>query len=205
MRRVAAGTAARGRSGTRRRVFGGHSRCHETTTCARDPAHCELPGDRRDCRSEPDCGPSSRAVHGTPAGRTTESKKNFCCVTTRRRNLTVTRCLGRGLGALTARTFRLGMLRFDFRILPSCRLPPRRLPAADLPQTLGILAVMLVPTPRLVLTSAAFAQADPRARTSRSGTTAALWITVVGAHGSPFLPGTARGECATVLSGRLYE
>jgi hypothetical protein len=48
-------------------------------------------------------------VHSIPADRTGESKKNFCCVTTRRRNLTIHRQLGRGLGPLTARPLRLGM------------------------------------------------------------------------------------------------
>ncbi len=42
-------------------------------------------------------------------------------------------------------------------------LPPRRLPAADLPLAFRFLAVALVPAPRLILAAAAFAQALPLA------------------------------------------
>jgi hypothetical protein len=203
--RVAVGTAARGRLGTHRRVSGGHSRCRGPATCVRDPGHCEPPDDRRGSSSAPDCGPNSGAVHGTPAGRTRESKKNFCCVTTRRRNLGVLRHLGRGFGALAARTLSLGVLGFALGGLATSGLPLRRLPAADLPPAFGILAVTLVPTPRLILPPAAFAQADPRARSSRTGTAGALWFNVTGAHGSVISQGIARGEFATVLLGRLSK
>jgi hypothetical protein len=204
-RRLGPGTVARGRPGTRRRVCGGHSRCRATATCVHDPGHCELPDGRRRSSSAPGCGSSSAAVPGTPAGRTRESKKNFCCVTTRRRNLGVLRCLGRGFGSLAARALSLRMLRFGCGIQAASGLPLRRLPAADLPLAFQILAVTLVPTPRLVLPSAAFAQADPRARLSCTGTARALWFNVVGAHGSAISQGTARGERTTVLPGRLFQ
>lgn len=75
--RGAVGTAARGRPGTHVRVSGGHSRCHETATYVRDPAHCELPGDRRSSSSAPGCGPRSGAARSTPAGGIRESKKKI--------------------------------------------------------------------------------------------------------------------------------
>jgi hypothetical protein len=177
-RRVGAGTVARGRPGTRRRVCGGHITCRETATCVRDPGHCERPDGRPRSSSARGCGSSSAAFHGTPAGRTRESKKNFCCVTTRGHNLGVLRCLGRGFGALAARALSLGVLSFGPGIQPASGLPLRRLPAVDLPLAFRLLAVTLVPTPRLVLPSAAFAQADPRARSSRSCTARALRFNV---------------------------
>ena len=205
MRRVAAATAARGRPGTHRRVSDGHSRCRVTAIYVRDRDNCELPDGRRRSSSAPGCEPSSGAVHGTPAGCIRESKKNFCCVTTRRRNLGVRRCFGRGLGAVAAREFSLCVLGFARGGLAPSGLPLRCLPATDLPTAFRILAVTLVPTPRLVLASATFAQADPGARSSRTGTAGALWINVAGAHGSDFSQGKARGELATVLPGRLFQ
>jgi hypothetical protein len=74
-------------------------------------------------------------------------------------------------------------------ILPSFGLPPRRLPAPHQTQAFGVLAVMLVPTPRLVLASTAFAQADSRPRSSAT----TVWLIMTTAHGSPFSQGTARG------------
>ena len=204
-RRVGAGTVARGRPDTRRRVCSGHVTCRATATCVHDPGHCQLPDGRRRSSSAPGCGSSSAAVHGTPAGRTRESKKNFCCVTTRRRNLGVLRCLRRGFGSLAARALRLRVLRFGCGIQAASGLPLRRLPAADLPLAFQILAVTLVPTPRLVLPSAALAQADPRARSSCTGTARALWFNVAGAHGSAISQGTARGERTIVLPGRLSK
>lgn len=193
-RRVGAGTVARGRPGTRRRVSGGHSRCRATATCVHDPGHCELPDGRRRSRSAPGCGSSSPAVRGTPAGRTRESKKNFCCVTTRRRNFGCFRCLGQRFGTLTARTLGLGVLNFGLGAQAPPGLPPRCLPAADLPLAFGVLAVTLVPPLRLVLAPAAFAQADPRPRSSRTGTAAALWINMAAAHGSMPLPRDSPGR-----------
>jgi hypothetical protein len=114
-------------------------------------------------------------------------------VTTRRRNFGVLECLRRRWGALTARTLRLGVLGSGRIVLASSRLPPRRLPAPDLPQAFGILAVTLVPTLRLVLVPAAFAQAEPCPWSSRTGTAAALWINMLAAHGSVDLPRDSPG------------
>jgi hypothetical protein len=66
-------------------------------------------------------------------------------------------------------------------------------------------AVTLVPTPRLVLASAAFAQTDPCTRSSRTGTAAAFWLKMAAAHGSVLSQGIARGERAIVLLGRLAK
>jgi hypothetical protein len=153
----------------------------------------------------PGCGPTSAAVPSTPAGRTKKSKKTFCCVTTRCRNFGCLRWLGRRFGTLTARTLGLGVLGSGRFIQTPSALPPRRLPATHLPQAFGGLAVTLVPTLRLVLAPAAFAQADPRPRSSRTGTAAALWLIMAAAHGSVLSQGIARGERAFVLLGRLAK
>jgi hypothetical protein len=120
-------------------------------------------------------------------------------------NFEVRGCLRRRWGALTADTLGLGVPGFGRNVLAPSGLPPRRLPAADLTQAFRILTVTLVPTPRLVLVPAALAQTDPRPRTSRTGTATALWFIVVGAHGSAISQGTARGERAIVLLGRLSK
>ena len=145
-------------------------------------------------------------VHDTLAVRTGESKKNFCPVTTRRRIFGILRCLGRGLGTLAAHALRLRVLRFGCGIQAAFGLPLRRLPAAHLPLTVRLLAVPLVPTPRLVLPSAAFTQADPRSRSSsRSGTARALWFIVVGAHGSCYLPRESSGRTRERSSRALIQ
>jgi hypothetical protein len=82
-------------------------------------------------------------------------------VTTRRHKFWLLNILRRRLGPLTARFLSAGMLGFDPGILTMFGLPPRRLPAVDLPPAFRILAVALVPTPWLVLAPAPFAQADP--------------------------------------------
>ena len=205
LRRSAAQTAARGRPGTRRRACGGQLRCRATATCVRDPGHCELPDGTPSSSSAPGCGPSSGAVHSTPAGRIREWKKNFCCVTTRRRNLWTLRRLRRRLGSLAAHALSLGVLCLDRCGPAALGLSPRRLPTADLPQAFRILAVALVPLSRVIPPPAAFAQADPRARSSLSGTAAGHWLIVEGAHGSAFSQGTARGECENIHLGRLSK
>jgi hypothetical protein len=128
-------------------------------------------------------------------------RRNFCCVTTRCLNLSRLWRLWRRSGALTARTFGLGVLGFDRIILAPFGLPLRRLPAPDQTQAFGVLAVMLVPTPWLVFASTAFAQADARPRSSAP----AVWLIMTMAHGSAFSQGTARGERANVLLGRLSK
>jgi hypothetical protein len=62
--------------------------------------------------------------------------KNFCCVTTRRRNLGLRHGLCRNARSLPARTFTTrtlssGMLGFERIVLASSSLPLRRLPAAE--------------------------------------------------------------------------
>lgn len=193
-RHVGAGSAAGARPDTRSRASDGLPRCHETATCVRDPGHCEPPDGRRSSSSEPGCGSSSPVVHSTPAGRIRESKKNFCCVTTRRCNLGRLGCLGRHFGLLTARALRLRVLSFDLGGHATLGLPPCRLPTTNLPPAYGILAVPLIPTLRLVLASAPFPQADPQPGPSRPGTVAALWFIVAGAHGSVVLPRDSPGR-----------
>ena len=192
--RVAVWTAARGRQRTPGRVRGGLGKCLATATCVHDPARDEPPGGRQGRSSASGCGPTSGLVHSTPAARTRDRQKKICCVTTRRRNLRVVCCLRRSSGTLTAPTLRRGVLGFDGIVLAPPGLPLRRLPAADLAQALGILAVTLVPTPRLVLVPAAFAQTEPRPRSSRTGTAAALWINMTAAHGSVDLPRDSPGR-----------
>ena len=202
-RRRDAETVARGRLDTRRCVYAGQARSHASATCVHDPGPGVRPDGRRRRSSAPGCGSSAAAVPGTPAGRIKESKKNFCCVTTRRRNFGVLRCLGCRLGSLPARTLRLRVLRFGRRIQPAPGLPLCCLPATDLPLTFRILAVTLVPAPRLVLLSAPLAQAPPRPRVASSGMTTTLCFILTGAHGSDASQGIARGERATVLPGRF--
>ena len=206
--RVAVGIALGGsrRAGsTRNLVSCGLLTCREIATCVHDREHCAPPDGRRGSSSGPGCGLNLEAVHSTPAGRIQEMKKNFCCVTTRRRNFWPLIRLGRRLGSLAAHALSLCVPGFDLGGLAPFGLPPSRLPTANLPQAFRILAIVLVPTPWLVLPPAAFAQTEPRARASHSGTAAALWFIVEGAHGSCFSQGIARGECANILFGRLTK
>ncbi len=64
--------------------------------------------------------------------------------------------LGRSLGPLTALALGLGMPGFGLGSLAVFGLPPRRLPLADLAETFRLLAVALVPAPRLVLAATPF-------------------------------------------------
>jgi hypothetical protein len=96
--------------------------------------------------------------------------------------------LGRGLGLLPALSLRFGVLGLGVVILATFSLPLRRQPAADFSQAFRILAVALVPTSRLVLASAIFVQAGPRARAALSGLGTVLSFNVVVAHGSFALP-----------------
>jgi len=186
---VAAGTGAVARLDTHGPASSGHPRCRERATCVHGLGRCEPPADRRDRNIVPGCGASSWGIHGSLADRIREGKKRFCCVTTRGRNFWVLNGLGRGLHPLAARAFSLCVPGSDL-VRPSMyRLPPCRLPAVDLPQALRLLAVELVPARRLVLTSASFAQAVPRAQSAPSGSRAALSVNVVGAHGRCFSQG----------------
>jgi hypothetical protein len=135
-----------------------------------------------------------RGIRGRLADRIREEKKSFCCVTTRRRNRWVRTGLRRALGTLAARFLCLGMAGFGVGILAMLGLPSRRLPAADLPPAFRILAVALVPTPRLILASTPFAQADPRPRSAPSGLTARLSLNLVCAHGRLDSQGKSSGR-----------
>jgi hypothetical protein len=142
---------------------------------------------------------SSRGAHGSPADRITAEEKIVCCVTTRRRNFWALNGLGRRLRSLTARFFRLGMPGSGLGVLAMSGLPPRRLPAADLPLTLRVLAVALVPAAGLILASTPLAETNPRAWSAPSGRSAVLWRTLSGAHGRYCSQGKARGGCPTIL------
>jgi hypothetical protein len=179
---------------TRRTASSGHSRCREIATYVHDPGHCERPDGKRSNRSEPGCGGKSHAVRGSPADRTKKGGERLCRVTTVRCKFWFWNGLGCGLGLLAAHSFCLGMLGLDLGVLATFGLPLRRLPAEDLPPTFWILAVALVPTPRLVLVRALFAQAVPRAWAACSGFRAALCFTVVGAHGRCFSQGKCSGR-----------
>jgi hypothetical protein len=158
---LAAGTGARERLDTRGPASCGHPRCREKATCVPDPGHYALPVGRQRSSTAPGCGPSSRGVRGSPAGRISEGKKRFCCVTTRLRNVWVRNGLERGPGSSTALLFRLGVATFSLGVLAMFGLAPGGLPATDLPLALRILAVALVPAPRHVLATTSFAQTGP--------------------------------------------
>jgi len=102
--------------------------------------------------------------------------------------------LGRGLGPLAARALGLGVLGFGAGVVATFSLPHRRQPAADLPLAFRVLAVAPVPTPRVVLASAPFVQAVPRARAAPSGLGTALSFNVVVAHGRLDLPRESSGR-----------
>jgi len=75
--RVAVRTAACVRPCTPARVRGGLGKCHGIATCVHDRAPCQRPDGKRGNSSEPGCGLTSGVVHGTLAGRTSESAKKF--------------------------------------------------------------------------------------------------------------------------------
>ena len=95
---------------------------------------------------------------------------------------------------MAARALSLGMPVFGVGVLAMFGLPPRSLPAADLPEAFRILAIALVPTPWLVLAPTPFAQTDPRARSAPSGRIAMLSRTLASAHGRCFLPRESSGR-----------
>jgi hypothetical protein len=185
----------------------GHPRCRERATYVPGPGRCERPGGRRCSNSEPGSAARSPGVRSSLADRIRGVGKISCCVTTRGRNFRVLNGLGRNFrvlnglgrdfGSLPALLLGLGMLGFDADVLTTFGLAASRLPAVDLTQAFRVLAIALVPAPRQVLASASFAQADPRARSPRSGQTAVALRTVKGAHGS----GNSQGKS----SGRMHE
>ena len=147
------------------------------TFAIEDPAHGLATGGAAETR------PVAHRLHGrfmaTWPGAAGRRQNNFCCVTTRRRRRRWRCGLRRRARTLTAHTLCFGVLRFDGRVLPSAGLALGRLPEAQQTTALGLLAVTLVPAPRLVLAAAAFAQTAPRPRSSRRGV--ALIMTT--AHG----------------------
>jgi hypothetical protein len=195
-----AGTGCGVRPGIRWRACSGHPRCRAPATYVRGPGRCERPGGRRRSSSEPGCAMSAQGVGSSRADRRWGGKKIFCCVTTRGRNGRVLHGFGRDFGSLAALFLGLGVAGLDHVVLAASSLAARRLPAADFPLALRVLAVALVPAPRLVLASAAFAQADPWARSPPSGQTAVLLRTVRGAHGSGHSRGNSSGRMWVAFS-----
>jgi hypothetical protein len=190
---VDAGIVAGMQSDIRWPVSCGHRRCRESATYVLGPERCEPPDGRRRSKSEPGCAVSSPAVRGSRADRIRGAEKSFCCVTTRGDNFRVLNGLGRGLDAQAARLLSLGVLGFDHDILATFRLSASRVPATDLPLTFRVLAVALVPGPRLVPASASFAQAATRARAARPRQTSVALRNVEGAHGSGNSQGKSSG------------
>jgi hypothetical protein len=180
--------------GTQRPASSGHPSCCEKATCALDPGRYESPDGRWGHSNELGYGPTSRVIRNSRADRIREGKKRLCCVTTRRRVLWILTSLGDGLGALAARALGLGVLGFALGVLAPIGLAPGGLPAADLAQALGILAVTLVPAPRPVLAPASFAQADSRARAARCGPRTVLSRTLVRAQRRFNLPRESPGR-----------
>ncbi len=121
-------------------------------------------------------------------------------MTTRRRNLWTFNGLGRSLGPLTALPFCLRVPDFGLGILAVFGLPPGRQPLADLAETFRLLAVSLVPTPRLVLTATPFAHAAPWTRSASSGRALRLSFIVESAHGRLDLPRETLEENVTAFS-----
>jgi hypothetical protein len=108
--------------------------------------------------------------------------------------------LGRGLSLLPARFLRLGVLGPDAVILATFGLPLCRQPAADFSQAFRVLAVSLVPAPRLVDAPAIFVQAGARAGAALSGFGMVLYFNVVVAHGSFALPRESPGRMRLTFS-----
>jgi hypothetical protein len=190
------------RQGTQSAASYGHPRYRERATCVHDLERCEPPDDRPGSNSVPGCEARSREIQSSLAGRITAVKKKFCCVTTRRRYFWVLSGLRREVRTLATVSLSSCMASFGGSVLAMLGLPPRRLPTTDLLQTFGILAITLVPAPRLILAPTSFAQTGSRTEPAYSGRTVMGYRTLAGAHGRCFLPREARGECVTILLGR---
>jgi hypothetical protein len=186
--------AADERIDTRRTASYDHPRCRESATCVHGLEHYERPGDTRRSSSAPGYGPRLRVVRDILADRIKEGKKSFSCVTTRRRNLRFLAKLRRLLHPLAVRALSLSMPGSCRCVLAMPGLPSGCLPAADLPPTLRLLTVALVPTPRVILPPALFAQAGPRARSAPSGLRTGLSLNVMGAHGRICSQGRSSGR-----------
>ena len=95
---------------------------------------------------------------------------------------------------------------FDVVILATFGLPPRRLPATDLPQAFRLLAVALIPAPWPVLAT------DTLCAGRFAGAVGALWpndraFPYAGRCPREVLcsQGKARGECVNILLGRYQN
>jgi hypothetical protein len=141
----------------------------------------------------PGCGSKSWGIRGSLADYRVEAKKNFICVTMRRRNLGVLNGLGHNFSLLTALLLCLGVLGSDIVILATFGLAPRRLPAMNQPEALRVLAVALYAGSRPVLATATLAQATSWAWPAPSGQTALSSRNVASAHGRCLLPRDSSG------------
>jgi len=168
-RHRAAAIGASERLDTRTLASCGRPRCRECATCVLDPERKQRRDDRRSNSSAPGCGLKLRVVRGSLADHTAEAKKTLSCVTTRRHKFWLLNNLGRSPGSLPALSLCLGVADSGRGILTTSGLPPRCLPALYLSPTLGLLAISLIPAARHVSSPTPFAQADPRARSARSG------------------------------------
>jgi hypothetical protein len=83
-------------------------------------------------------------------------------------------------------------------------LPPCRLPLADLMETFRLLAVALVPAPRLVLAAAPLAQAGSPTQAAPSGRTVRFSFNVKGTHGRLDLPRERLGEDVPPFSSGVF-
>ena len=182
----------------------GRPKCRERATYVRGPGRCEPPAGRRRRNNGPGCEAKSRDVRGSLADRIKGGRKKRLRDHARR-NFGVLNDLGRGLVALPALLFGLGMLCSDALIPTTFSLAASRLPAADLPQAFRVLAVALVPASWLVLAPASFAKASPRARSPRSGQTAVSVSTVEDAHGSCNSQGKSSGRMLVAFSSGVIK
>ena len=120
-----------------------------------DVANCLTTG----CGSSnvPGCGARSREIHGSLADRRSGGEKKFLLRDHARLNLWVLNGLKRELRSLAAFSLSFCMANFGGSILAILGLPPGCLPTTHLPQAFGILAITLVPAPRLILAPTSFA------------------------------------------------
>jgi hypothetical protein len=135
------------------------------TTCAHDPAPvCRLGGTRHR-NTSPGSGRLRGAVRSSRVGRKT-ARNFFSCVTTRGQVSESRRLerLANGGSRQAGSPLAFGgcVLLTNFGTLPPLLLTLGGLPAKHLFAALGILAVTLIPTHRLVDATASFAQAHAR-------------------------------------------
>jgi hypothetical protein len=130
-------------------------------------------------------------------------RENFCCVTTRGLKGRRLGSLWQGLEIQTACFLRLGVLSFDGLMLSSFGLSSGGEPASDETEAFGILAIELVPASGSIFSSAAFAQAGAKPRSSAPGS--ALWFMMRMAHGSVSPKGQPGGNARTFSSGVIQN